>query len=428
MWVFFESFATLNGLSAREQAYRRCLSNEYFCLLCGPASRMSAFSSFLSRFSRITSTSNFIPAIDGLRFVAIVSVIFFHIHVNFLEKAQVGTNIEGLKNLINHFLLNANRGVELFFVISGMILSLPFARHYLKQQKLPSLKDYFIRRLTRLEPPYVLALLMLTVVTVLILKKYTWTGILPHALTSLFYCHNIFYGIEVPPPINPVTWSLEVEVQFYILAPLLCRFFKLSKPLRRGLFLILILLFPLLQVHFSPSFWSLYHFLQYFLVGFLITDFYIEQDYYLPSTSLSIVAGIVSFFLIWSFSSQPNYPDLLNYAILVITVLSIGLWCYLVLFTPVWRNLFSKQVIYTVGGMCYSIYLLHLALIGTVNRVFLNKLLHLPMLWAWVSYAVVCLVTIALIAAIYFITIEKPCMKKEWHLNLWRKLKPSSKG
>ena len=43
--------------------------------------------------------------------------------------------------------------------------------------------------------------------------------LLPHLLASLGYVHNIVYG--VPSTINVVAWSLEIEVQFYILAPAL---------------------------------------------------------------------------------------------------------------------------------------------------------------------------------------------------------------
>ena len=53
------------------------------------------------------------------------------------------------------------RGVELFFVISGFILGLPFAAHYLKGAAPVSLRKYYLRRLTRLEPPYIVALLVL---------------------------------------------------------------------------------------------------------------------------------------------------------------------------------------------------------------------------------------------------------------------------
>jgi peptidoglycan/LPS O-acetylase OafA/YrhL len=53
---------------------------------------------------------------------------------------------------LNTMLFHGGRGVELFFAVSGMVLGLSFARHYLKGDPVPSLGRYFKRRLTRLEP------------------------------------------------------------------------------------------------------------------------------------------------------------------------------------------------------------------------------------------------------------------------------------
>ena len=63
-------------------------------------------------------------------------------------------------SVIARVLEHGNYGVQLFFVISGFVLALPFASHYLCQTRAVSLRAYFLRRLTRLEPPYVLSMLL----------------------------------------------------------------------------------------------------------------------------------------------------------------------------------------------------------------------------------------------------------------------------
>jgi peptidoglycan/LPS O-acetylase OafA/YrhL len=103
------------------------------------------------QFRRITTQKRFIPQIDGLRFVAIASVVFFHIYAA-LENGAVPPPIPLDIDMPKH-------GVELFFAISGFILGVPFASRYLLQAPKVNLKSYFLRRLTRLEPPYFLALL-----------------------------------------------------------------------------------------------------------------------------------------------------------------------------------------------------------------------------------------------------------------------------
>lgn len=106
---------------------------------------------------RITSSGKFIPEIDGLRFLAILSVVLFHINglILIYDKHVINKN-NIIYNFINYILSHCYLGVPLFFVISGFILSMPFANYYLKGQNKPELKKYFVRRLTRLEPPYIL--------------------------------------------------------------------------------------------------------------------------------------------------------------------------------------------------------------------------------------------------------------------------------
>ena len=104
---------------------------------------------FLNRFRRITSSGLYIPEIDGLRFLAISWIFLFHFN-DYLATARHFNEA----SLLQTFFYNGYRGVELFFVISGFILSLPFAKYYLANGKKIRLKNYFLRRITRLEPPY----------------------------------------------------------------------------------------------------------------------------------------------------------------------------------------------------------------------------------------------------------------------------------
>ena len=107
-------------------------------------------------------------------------------------------------------------GVILFFLISGFILSIPFFNQYWFDGKNVELKDYFIRRLIRLELPFLLAITGFLVVQLSILGA-SFTEIFPNYLVTIFYFHtSIFNEYSI---INPVTWSLETEVQFYILIP-----------------------------------------------------------------------------------------------------------------------------------------------------------------------------------------------------------------
>src|ERR1700730_9322603 len=183
-------------------------------------------SKFLEKFRRVTASTNYQPEIDGLRFLALFLVVVIMHVIHYVNVAFYKGQWVQNKYWYT-FVTDAGTGVGLFFVISGFILSLPFAQMYLKREKKVDLKRYYLRRLTRLEPPYIVVLIILFIAEVYLLNKYSFNYLLPHFFASLFYVHNLVYH-EVSK-ILPVAWSLEVEVQFYILAPLLCCIFLIRK-------------------------------------------------------------------------------------------------------------------------------------------------------------------------------------------------------
>src|SRR6185503_8496299 len=92
------------------------------------------------RLSRVSSSGRFIPEIDGLRFVAISGVIFLHL-AEFMVSKSGAPPRDSLYIIAGQGFF----GVELFFVISGFILSLPFAEGHLGLRPRPSLGSYFKR-------------------------------------------------------------------------------------------------------------------------------------------------------------------------------------------------------------------------------------------------------------------------------------------
>jgi peptidoglycan/LPS O-acetylase OafA/YrhL len=114
---------------------------------------MTKIELLFNKLKRTTSGGNFIPEIDGLRFIAVISVVLFHIVNHYIDKCSFALT-ESIA--ATHFVQYFGNGVYLFFAISGFILALPFAKHYLISEPKPKLKAYFLRRLTRLEPPSII--------------------------------------------------------------------------------------------------------------------------------------------------------------------------------------------------------------------------------------------------------------------------------
>lgn len=133
--------------------------------------------------------SLYVPEIDGLRFIAIISVVLYHISV----QTRIGAYAGAQHNLYWLAVSNGARGVPLFFAISGFILGQPFANHFLQWKAPVRLKSYFLRRVTRLEPPYILTTIVRSVISVLMIHKPLRT-LLPSMMASLFYVHNLVFA------------------------------------------------------------------------------------------------------------------------------------------------------------------------------------------------------------------------------------------
>jgi len=366
--------------------------------------------------SRDTTSGQFIAEIDGLRFIAIFSVILFHL--NWFITSKTGRS-EGA-DLLTKFLSHGDMGVQLFFVISGFVIALPFANGHLLNGSQPDLRQYLFRRLTRLEPPYILNLLfrfaLLPVAT-----ADTFGELLPHLLASMGYLHNIIYGSM--SKINFVAWSLEIELQFYLLAPFVTSIFMIrSKATRRLLLVALIIIFAVISYALNGlprvnlSIFSAAH---YFLTGFLLVDIYLTEWDQHPTTSWQwdVVSALA-----WSAIAALPYREGGEYFMVIPTF-----FAYIAAFKGMLSNrFFCQPVIYAIGGMCYTLYLYHYSLISAMGRwlvkvEFLNRI---P-LWAEIIVASLVVVPVVLLfGAIMFALVEKPCMKKDWHIRLMERFRP----
>lgn len=365
------------------------------------------------RLARVTTGGKLIREVDGLRFLAIFPVVVQHLSER-LERNAVIEFRHGTEYVVSNFITNRGFiGVYIFFVISGFILGMPFAAHHLKAEKKVSLKSYFLRRLSRLEPPYILVMMGMTILLV-ILGYHTWKEILPHFGASIFYLHSIiFHSWSI---INPPVWTLEIEVQFYILAPLLAYlFFSIKgKFVRRATIVSFILGVMLLQQYFDVmntyTILTILAHIQFFLIGFLVADIYLMEwgngiRKHALFNYISILALVFAFW-IWSW----DY----NLLSRLLFITSLFLLAYSS-FRATWFNRFiTFPWITAIGGMCYTIYLVHLPIIEFMIQ--FSKNLHLTDIFT-INFLLQLLILtpiLMVVSIIYFLLIEKPCMHKDW--------------
>ncbi|MDX1459730.1 MAG: acyltransferase [Xanthomonadales bacterium] len=158
----------------------------------------------------------YIASLTGLRGIAAFSVFLFH-----YSALHPGIRLDLSIPVVGYFLqlpLGLGfAGVDLFFVLSGFLLTLPFARARLHQQPGPDVGRYLKRRLLRVFPAYYAqwAILMLGGAWFVTFRPLDAADIAAH----VFMFFNI--GTEPVRPLVGLWWTLPVELSFYLLLPLL---------------------------------------------------------------------------------------------------------------------------------------------------------------------------------------------------------------
>jgi len=316
-----------------------------------PAARVRDWT--LTHLARPRPAQDFVPQIDGLRCVAICSVILYHMQgyvVDAIGQPHPGTFLHRL------FAVGAF-GVPLFFSLSGYIIAVPFLG-----SKPPTLRRYFLRRLTRLEPPYFINLLLVFTLKVMVLGVAV-AELFPHLLASLVYLHGAVFGEH--SLVNGVAWSLEVEWQFYLLAPLL---------------LLLVVRLPARWRHLGL--WAV---IAAGGVAFAFGD-------RMPHGAGLSVLRYFGFFLagVWVAICETRWPrvwgtgwhDLLGLGagLAVLWVLLdahrfdlllpalVALFVFASLRGPLLRAVLGWWPVHSIGAMCYSIYLYHFFVVSVVGR------------------------------------------------------------
>lgn len=154
------------------------------------------------------SSGYFFPFLDGLRGIAILSVVAYHI-VYFNSDHVVG---KVLLSLVR----SGNLGVPIFFTLSGFLISLSVfsSGHPFNQNA------YAWRRGAKILPPFLLCVALIGAF------NFWWkggNGLLSHLLFDVTTLSHFKKGF---PYTNASYWSLYIEVQFYLLLPVIYLFIR----------------------------------------------------------------------------------------------------------------------------------------------------------------------------------------------------------
>ncbi|PJZ59758.1 acyltransferase [Leptospira adleri] len=188
-----------------------------------------------------------IQSLNGIRAIAILFVIIYHVWLPF--------SISNIPKIIQSILWNFNSGVDLFFVLSGFLIYSGILKYENKPDQF-SKKRFFIARTLRIFPAYYFSLLILFLY---FLGKVQKISQIPnpnefqsaelHSLYQMLQnCYSDFFYISnyTQHRLSLVGWSLSIEEQFYVLLPFISTFLLLKlKPPRRILLLVILYLIPL---------------------------------------------------------------------------------------------------------------------------------------------------------------------------------------
>lgn len=273
-----------------------------------------------------------------------MSVVLYHLNDYLITKTGRRGEADWLSGLLSH----GHIGVPIFFALSGFIIARPFLAG-----TAPSLGRYFSRRLTRLEPPYLINLLLIFVLLVVVLGEDP-AALFPHLVASALYVHQLIFGGA--SRINFVAWSLEVEFQFYVLAPLLLALLGLvgTGP-RRVTLAALVLLWG--WAHQAPEVTrsvlglTLLRYGGFFAAGMLAADVFVNRWRQSPNLGtrgdalVLMGVGLTAAAL----RGVPGAAGLLPAAMLLVVL---GSLC-----GRRSSRVLSARPVYLIGGMCYTLYL-----------------------------------------------------------------------
>lgn len=149
--------------------------------------------------------SRYIPALDGLRTLAVVAVVLYHLNLTWAQGGLLG--------------------VTIFFVLSGYLITRLLLNEVAKTGRI-DLKSFWIRRIHRLFPA-VVTVVVVTCALCTIFNHVMLTKMRPDILSSLLFFNNwwqiaqnvsYFNALGDPSPLTHF-WSLAIEEQFYLIWP-----------------------------------------------------------------------------------------------------------------------------------------------------------------------------------------------------------------
>jgi peptidoglycan/LPS O-acetylase OafA/YrhL len=320
-----------------------------------------------------------LDGVDLLRGLAIFFVVMNHINIR-LVGAEVPYTKNLPKQLVHSLVWNGQLGVQMFFVVSGFLITSISLRRWSPLSRI-SLRDFYILRFARIAPLLLALLALLSVLHFARVPHFIVTeetGGLGRALVAALTFHvNVLEARHGYLPANwDILWSLSVEEMFYLFFPLIARV------LGRGYWFVALLLTFVVLGPFGRTVWAHgngiwedYSYLggmEGIAIGCL-TALLVSRIRFsgVVVRALGVVgAAIVSCSLIFSWQ---GYTGWLGRTGLNMTVLGLGTAMFIASTAKTqWRSPFLLRPLLRIGQYSYEVYLTHMFVVWTFFALFLK--------------------------------------------------------
>jgi peptidoglycan/LPS O-acetylase OafA/YrhL len=374
------------------------------------------------------TASHRLDVIDGLRGIAILVVVFYHAWL--VSGQRLELQLSGVTLSVQFLATTGFLGVDLFFFLSGFCLFYPYVRRHFEGRSPQPLLEYARRRALKIVPSYVVAL---TVLTLPFHDHFaSWLAAAGHYVAHLLFIHPWFAATF--DSISGPFWTLGIEVQFYLVFPLIAYLVR-SWPIR-GYLLILALAeayrLALIATQHDASFYAVNQlpaFLDIFTGGMVAAYAVVWARNTIPDlaryrialTAVSLGAFAIAVAALVALASSPamQSPDAFfewqsRYRPAIALLLIVLATCS-VLAAGHWQRILANPVLLYLSAISYNLYLWHLEIL-----VWGHELNADPRIVVAVSVAA----SVAA-ASLFTYAFEQPILKGAWKVPNLRALRPS---
>jgi peptidoglycan/LPS O-acetylase OafA/YrhL len=330
------------------------------------------------------TTHGYRADIDGLRALAVLSVVIFHAFPAWLPGGFVG--------------------VDIFFVISGYLITGIIAGELQRGQF--TLTQFYARRILRIFPALILILIFCLAVGWIVLLQSEYKELGKHALASAAFVQNLMLWSESgyfdgPAELKVLLhlWSLGIEEQFYIVWPVVL-FLLVRTKLRVGAVIILLIGISFAhniyqsQYDLTADFYSpLTRVWELLIGGWLAIKMQKPSDFFLSTRYSNVLAVLGCIAILGSFALIDRYMAFPGYWVLIPVL---GAACLLAAGPSSWlgKVALSHKLMVWIGLLSYPLYLWHWPLLtfakivenGTPIYTTRLILIGVAILLAWLTY------------------------------------------